>query len=117
MILYGHVYISTLTGSPLLERNVFMKYELSPEEKIIVIKNRLATLDADFSRSGTDVTMFQMDNGDAMLTLISDGGSPSEKSMSVSICDADANVLYEFLKNRYELKKELNQINDKMIPF
>ena len=117
MILYGHVYISTLTGSPLLERNVFMKYELSPEEKITIVKNRLDSLDTDFSRSGTDLTIFQIPNGDAMLTIVSDGGSPSEKSMSIAISDEDADKMYKFLKERYELRKELKQINDKMRPF
>lgn len=94
-----------------------IEYNLNYEEKLIVVGNRLDKLEAKFDRSGSRCTMFQMKNGDANLSIINNVDTANEEAISISLSDEDADKLFEFLKNRYELRKEYKQINDKMRPF
>jgi uncharacterized membrane protein len=86
--------------------------ELTSEEKKLVIQSRLNNLQASTERSGTKLDIFQMETGDALLTLCNKG---SEEGVSITIDDIAAREIFEFLKKRYEFKKFLSTESEKKL--
>lgn len=81
--------------------------DLTPVEKAFVLNHRLENLHTSFNRSGNVLNMFQMKNGDVSLSI---SNEEDKQAISISLGDKECDELFSLLKQRYELKKQLNVI-------
>jgi hypothetical protein len=84
-----------------------MQYELSDEEKLEVVKKRLNALNLNVTRSGSNLTLFNMDNGEINLSIFDE---VNDRAYAMSLNDEALDEMYKYLKQRHELKKELDYL-------
>lgn len=84
--------------------------ELSNEEKLEIINKRLNTLNLSVTRSGSNLTLFNMDNGEVNLSIFDE---VNDRASAITLNDETLDEMYKYLKQRHVLKKELSFLTKK----
>jgi hypothetical protein len=87
-----------------------MRYELNEEEKLMIVQKRLENIDLTIERSGNKLTATNINKD--VLVAIEQEVNGEKKAFGITLNDIQSKQLYEFLKNRYELKKELEDLQN-----